>query len=235
MAWVVAGLPWPEHGGCPLGHLFGCGQAGAPRDILPPRGGGRRPGVDRLAGGLGEQVRPAPRHHLHQVIPSASCQQPAPASQVVGQRMDRGVGGALPVNAQLQAGQRIQPVGVGPVLADQNLRPELCQQRRDDRVEGAQPAGITGPGGQRDIDCKPLRAGPAGLGGQPGEREHLRRVLVHADRQHPRIGPERGLHPVAVGLEAAQQRYARAFGLGTGDQPIFAAAQQRKQASRRTC
>jgi hypothetical protein len=47
--------------------------------------------------------------------------------------MDRGMSGALRVDAQLQAGQRIQPVRVGPVLADQDLRPEPAQQRRDDR------------------------------------------------------------------------------------------------------
>ena len=62
------------------------------------------------------------------------------------------MGGALRIDAQLQIGQGIQPVRVGPVLADQHLRPELPQQRRDDRVEGAQPAGIPGPRWQRDID-----------------------------------------------------------------------------------
>jgi hypothetical protein len=40
-----------------------------------------------------------------------------------------------------------------PVLADQDLRPEPGQQRRDDRVGGAQPGSIAGPGGQRDVDC----------------------------------------------------------------------------------
>ena len=38
------------------------------------------PGVDRPARGVGEQVRPGPRHHLDQVIPAAG-QQPAPAGQ----------------------------------------------------------------------------------------------------------------------------------------------------------
>jgi hypothetical protein len=62
------------------------------------------------------------------------------------------VGGALPVDAQLQVGERIQPVRVGPVLADKNLRPELPQQRRDDRVERAEPAPARGSRRQRDID-----------------------------------------------------------------------------------
>ena len=86
-------------------------------------------------------------------MPAGAGQQPAAAGQVMGQRVDRGTGGALPVDAQLQAGQRISPVRVGPVLADQDLRPEPGQQRRDDRVGGAQPGSIAGPGGQRDVDC----------------------------------------------------------------------------------
>ena len=49
-------------------------------------------------------------------------------------------------------GQRIEPVRVGPVLADQDLGPERPQQRRDDRVKGAQPACVAGPSGQRDVD-----------------------------------------------------------------------------------
>ena len=127
-------------------------RAGSPDDVLPPRGGRLRARVDRLAGGLGEQVRPCPRYHLDQLIPPAAGEQPAPAGRFVGERVDRGMSGALRVDAQLQVGQRIQPVRVGPVLADQHLRPELAQQRRDDRVEGAQPARIPGPRGQRNID-----------------------------------------------------------------------------------
>jgi hypothetical protein len=47
----------------------------------PATGRGLRSGVDRLARGFGEQVRPGPRHHLDQVIPAAAGQQPAPAGQ----------------------------------------------------------------------------------------------------------------------------------------------------------
>ena len=91
--------------------------------------------------------------------------------------------------AGLAVGQRISPVGVAPCWLTRICSREPPQQRRDHRVEGAQPGSIAAPSGQRDIDRRPLRAGPAGLGGQPGEREQGRRVLVHADRQHPRIGP----------------------------------------------
>jgi hypothetical protein len=72
-------------------------------------------------------------------MPAGAGQQPAAAGQVMGQRVDRGTGGALPVDAQLQAGQRISPVRVGPVLADQDLRPEPGQRcrRQIDRTRDA--------------------------------------------------------------------------------------------------
>jgi hypothetical protein len=88
---------------------------------------------------------------MDQLIPSAAGQHPPPAGQLAGQGVDGGVGRALPVDAQLQVGQRIEPVRADPVLADQDLRPEP-PQRRDDRVEGAQPAPVAGPGGQREVD-----------------------------------------------------------------------------------
>ena len=150
--WVVAGFERLEHRRCPVCHALGCGQAGSPLNVVPPRGGRLRPRVDRPACGLGEQVRPGPRYDVDQLVSPAAGDQPASAGQVVGERVDRGVGGPLRVDAQLQVGQRVEPVRVGPVLADQHLRPELPQQRRDDRMEGAQPAGVAGPGGQRDID-----------------------------------------------------------------------------------
>ena len=75
--------------------------------------------------------------------------------------------GPLPVDAQLQAGQRIQPVGVAAVLADQHLRPELAQQRRDDRVEGAQPAGIPGPAGSATLTADPSAPAPPLSAGRP--------------------------------------------------------------------
>ena len=152
IARVVAGLERHELGGCPVGHPLRCGQASPLRNVLTPQRGCLRLRVDRLACSFGEQVGPGPRHHIGQVIPSAAGEQPAVVGRLVGERVDRGVSGALRVDAQLQVSQRIAPVRVGPVLADQHLRPELPQQRRDDRVKGAQPAGITGPGGQRDVD-----------------------------------------------------------------------------------
>ncbi len=49
-------------------------------------------------------------------MPTAAGEQPASAGQVMGERVDRGVGGALRVDAELRVGQRIEPVRVGPVL-----------------------------------------------------------------------------------------------------------------------
>jgi hypothetical protein len=85
----------------------------------------------------------------------------------VRQRTDGGVGGALRVDAQLQVGQRIQAVGVGPLLADRDLRPERPQQRRDDRVERAQPRRIAGPRGQGDVDRRAFGGGPPVSLGRP--------------------------------------------------------------------
>ncbi len=59
-----------------------------------------------------------PRDRGDQVVSAAAGEQPAPAGQVVRQRVQRRMGGALRVDAHLQVSQRIEPVGVGPVLAD---------------------------------------------------------------------------------------------------------------------
>src|SRR5271166_4227895 len=86
LAWVVAGLERLEPGRCPLCHVLGCGQAGSPCDVLTPRAGRVHAWVDRLACGLGEQVRPAPWYDVDQVIPPAAGEQPASVGQVVGER-----------------------------------------------------------------------------------------------------------------------------------------------------
>ena len=51
------------------------------------------------------------------------------------------------------------------MLGDQHLGRERAQQRRDDRVEGPQPAGVGGAGRQRDVDRRALGARPAGSRG----------------------------------------------------------------------
>jgi len=58
-----------------------------------------------------------------------------------------------------------------------------------------------------------------GLGGQAGEREHRRRVLVQADRQHPRVGVERGLHPVAGAPGDAPAAYVQRDVRGASTSP----------------
>ena len=74
---------------------------------------------------------------------------------------------ALPVDAELQVGQRVEPVAVAAVLADQHLRPERAQQRRHDRVERAQPARVAGARGQRHVDRVSAPVCPTGLAGSP--------------------------------------------------------------------
>jgi hypothetical protein len=56
------------------------------------------------------------------LVTAASGEQPAAAGYLVRERVDRGVYGALRVDGQLQVGQRIAPVRVAAVLADQHLR-----------------------------------------------------------------------------------------------------------------
>ncbi len=78
------------------------------------------------------------------LVAAAAGEQPAAAGVLVRQLVDRGVRGALGVDGQLQVGQRVVPVRVAAVLADQDLRAELPQQRRHDGMEGAQPPGVAG-------------------------------------------------------------------------------------------
>jgi hypothetical protein len=136
----------------------------------------------------------------------------------VGQAVQGGVGGPLRVDREVEPGQRIEPVAVAAELGDQHPRLERAQQRRDDRVEGAQPAGVPGVWRQRDVDrCAFRRAVPhvvreagAGEGGVPG--------LVEADRQDPRIGGERRLDTVAVvGVHVDVRDPRHALGQQPGD------------------
>ena len=130
----------------------GAAPAGALPDVVAPGRRRRRPRVERRARRLGQQVGPGARHDLDQLVAAAAGEQPAAAGRLVGEPVDGGVRGALPVDGQLQVGERVEPVGVAAVLADQDLGRERAQQRRDDRVERPQPAGVAGPAGQRDVD-----------------------------------------------------------------------------------
>jgi hypothetical protein len=93
---------------------------------------------------------------VHVLVAAAPGEQPAAARVLVGEPVDRGVRGALRVDAQLQVGQRVVPVRVAPVLADQYLRAELAEQRGHHGVEGPQPPGVPGESGQRDVDRRAL-------------------------------------------------------------------------------
>ncbi len=181
-----------------LGHQLGGRAAGAAQHVVPPllrRRGGR---VHRPAGRLGQQVRPGPRDDLDQRVPAAAGQQPAAACCLVGELVDGGVRGPLPVNGQLEVRQRVEPVGVAAVLADQDLRVKGAQQRRDHGMEGPQPGRVAGAARQGDVHGPPLGAGPARLRWPAGAGEQQVRGLVQADREHPRVVVEGGLHAVAV-------------------------------------
>jgi hypothetical protein len=94
------------------------------------------------------------------LVTAAPGKQPAAASDLVGQRVDRGVRDALPVDRQFEIGERIAPVRIAPMLADDQLRAEFPQQRRDHGVKGPQPAGIPVPAGSATLTAAPSASEP---------------------------------------------------------------------------
>ncbi len=100
----------------------------------------------------GEQVSPRSRYDLHQLVAAAPGEQPLAAGGLMSQLMHHQLGASLPVDAELKVGQRVKPVAVAAVLADQHLWPEGAQQRRYHRVERPQPASVAGARGQRHVD-----------------------------------------------------------------------------------
>ena len=143
LAWVVAGLERLELGRCPVGHPLRCSDRCAAQRTHATRWGSR-PWGDRLACGLGEQMGPGPRYHLDQLIPPAAGEQPVRRRRLRG-RARGSRHGRRAAHRCSAPDWPADPAGACRTMpADQHLRLELPQQRRDDRVEGAQPAGIPG-------------------------------------------------------------------------------------------
>ncbi|BCJ54871.1 hypothetical protein Asp14428_63460 [Actinoplanes sp. NBRC 14428] len=181
-----AGLPALDRGRRAVGQLGGDGAAGAALggELAPRRrGGGAR--VERLAGGHGEQVGPGSRDHLDQRVPAAAGRDPAALAQLVGQGAQSDICRTLPVDGQAQVGERVEPVGVGAALGEQQLRLERADHRRHDRVEGAQPAGVARARWQRDVHRRTLGSRSAGLARIARAGEQSQGRLVQADGEHP--------------------------------------------------
>jgi hypothetical protein len=159
---------------------------------------GRCGRIERVAGRHGQQVGPGPGHHLDEGVPAAAGGHPATVADLVRQVAERDVRRALAVDRQPQVGEWVQPVRVSAALGEQHVGRERADHRRDDGVEGAQPASVAGAGRQRHVDRAALGARAAGLGGEAGAREQRERGLVQADREHPRIVVEDLLDAVAV-------------------------------------
>ena len=110
--------------------------------------------------------------------------------------------GAVGERAEAADGDRhaAERVGGRGVLAgadEQQLGPERPQHGRDHLVERVQVAVVAGPGGERDVDVRPLAGGrPADLE-QPAVRR-VEAVLVQRDGEHRRVVEEDRLGPVAV-------------------------------------
>ena len=106
--------------------------------------------------------------------------------------------GTLRVDADLEVGERVTPVCIAAVLADQDLR-------RNCRTSGgttawkprSQPASACPPGARRS-PAEPSAAGPPVSVGRPGTGEKRRPGLMHADRQDPRLVLEGSLNAVPV-------------------------------------
>ena len=107
-------------------------------------------------------------------------------------------GSPLAVDGERQVRERVVDVGVAAVLGDEDVGPELPQQRRDDRVEGPEPPAVRRPGRQRDVDRAALGSPPADVLGRTRAREEQLPGLVEADREDVRVVPEHPLDAVAV-------------------------------------
>ena len=145
-----------------------------------------------------DRVGPRARYDVDHVVAAAAEPDPLAAAQLEGhvaERLDRD---ALRVDRQRQVGERVVGVGVGAVLADDDLRPEAAQHARHDGVEGPQPRGVAHPRRQGDVDRAALGVGAAGVAGETGAREKHGAGLVDRDRQHAGVVPEHALHAVAV-------------------------------------
>ena len=106
-------------------------------------------------------------HDLERLVAASAGKKPAAAGDLVGQVVNRGVRCALRIDGQLQAGQRVEPVRIAAVLADQDLRLERPQQRRHDGMEGTQPSGVRGPAGSATLTADPSAPGPNVSAGSP--------------------------------------------------------------------
>jgi hypothetical protein len=130
---------------------------------------------------LTEQTQAAVKVEADKVLAGHS----GPHPESVAVRAAHGYG-ALTVDAQRQVGQRVVPVRVAAVLADQQLETERPHNRRHHGVEGPQPARVPGAGRQRDVDRRPVGMRAAGLIRPAGAGKQRVRVVVQADGQQPR-------------------------------------------------
>jgi hypothetical protein len=67
--------------------------------------------------------------------------------------------------------ERVEEVAVAAVLRDEHLRLEVLEQRRHDRVEGAQPPVVADARRQRHVDGVALGLGAADVGREARARE----------------------------------------------------------------
>src|SRR3954453_3797789 len=105
---------------------------------------------------------------------------------------------ALAVERHQQVCQWVESMCVAAVLRDEHLRRELTDEWWHHCMERAQPSGVTGARGKRDVDRRAASLVATGLVREAGAREQRAAGLVQADRQHAWVVPERRLHAIAV-------------------------------------
>ena len=162
--------------------------------VLRNRGAQRH----RAAGGDGYEVAPGPRHHADHVVAAAPGGNPPVLAVARGEVADGRGGLALAVHADVQVGERVKPVRVAAVLADDHFRFERANELGHDGVEGPQPPGVNGAGREGDVHGAALRVRSADLVGKPGAREEGQPGFVQRNGQDARIVPEDALRAVAV-------------------------------------
>ena len=163
---------------------------------VPPRG--RRLGR-RLAVRPGQpRQRPRPRHHPVGVVPAAARREPSAARPPVRDRVDQPR--RLPHRRRRhpQVGERVPRVRVGPVLRDDDVRPERRGERRQQGPDRGQPRRLPGVRLERHVDRRPGRGALPQLVDEPGPREQVPPALVERHRQHARVVVRDRLDAVAV-------------------------------------
>ena len=103
-----------------------------------------------------------------------------------------------PSTVSARFGERVLVVGVAAALGDQHVRANARSSAGTTAWNARSQPASSVPGGSATLTDVPSAVALADSVGSPVPGEQRARVLVQADREHPRVVVERGLHAVAV-------------------------------------